>query len=440
MSPAASCRLLIAVLGVACTPEPVPAAAPAKPVEATPETPPAPAITVLGQWRATLASPGGELPFEIVVEQNEGVAAAFAVNGKERVPFSSVKQDGRDLVLRVDHYDSEIRATVSEDEQRLDGRWTKTTPKGPSTMVFTAARGELPRFDDAIPKPDHPVPAQIDGDWAIAFAEKDGTMFAGRGIFRTEGGSARGTIMTDTGDYRYLDGRYEAGTLELSCFDGGHAFLFRARVAASGELAGDFWSRGSYHATWRAKPIGEGVEDPLADPYGVVALSDSAKDGRFEFSFPDLDGKIVSDGDARFEGKVVLVDIFGTWCPNCNDYAPVLADWHQRYGGRGLEIVGLAFEMTGDVVRDKEFVGKYARKYGLEFPVLLAGTSDKTDAAALLPTLTKIASYPTTVFIGRDGRVHKIHSGFAGPATGAHHTKLLAEMESEIEALLGPAQ
>ena len=90
----------------------------------------------------------------------------------------------------------------------------------------------------------------------------------------------------------------------------------------------------------------------------------------------------------------MLVDIFGTWCPNCNDQAPLLAKWHQTYAEQGLEIVGLAYEMTGDVGRDREYVGKYRDKYGIEYPLLLAGTSDKADASKTVPDISAVKSFP----------------------------------------------
>ena len=280
--------------------------------------------------------------------------------------------------------------------------------------------------------PQQVVPDSIDGEWAMTFTEEDASTFVGHGIFETKGDELRGTILTDTGDYRYLAGRYRAGRMELSCFDGAHAFLFRASVNTSDGLVGSFWSRAHYHAEWEAKKLEPGDPSPLADPYAVL----TAKQGRFEFSFPDLDGKVVSHDDPRFAGKVVLVEVFGTWCPNCNDYAPLLAKWHKRYQPRGLEIVGLAFEMTGDADRDRTYVKKFASHHNLDFTLLLAGTSDKKQAAAALPSVDKIASYPTTVLIGRDGQVHRIHSGFAGPATGEHHKKLVRDLEAEIESLL----
>jgi len=393
-----------------------------------------------GPWRAALASPGGALPFGLEFASDGEGLVAYAINGDERVQFSTASRDEHSVALRIDAYDSEITATLSTDANAMSGKWTKTTPAGPASMSFSARRGQGPRFEGPGRAPQHAVPTSVDGDWSMVFTEKDGSTFAGRGVLTTHGRSVRGTILTDTGDYRYLDGRYTAGVLELSCFDGGHAFLFRAAADASGSLSGDFWSRGSYHAAWTATRMAPDDPSPLADPYAAVALSDTAKNGRFEFAFEDLSGTRVTDRDPRFDGKVVLVEVFGTWCPNCNDYAPLLAKWDKRYRDRGLEIVGLAFEMTGDVERDRRFVGAYARRHGLAFPLLLAGTSDKTDAAAVLPGLDRVLSYPTTVFVGRDGAVAKIHSGFSGPATGPHHTAMVSELEREIEALLGPPQ
>lgn len=408
--------------------------------DATPPSSDAHAAYV-GAWRATLDSPGGALPFGLELRRTGDGLSAHAINGSERVPFSAVLATPHDVTLRIDVYDSLINGVLTQDGNELIGTWTKTTPKGPSTMSFRAQRGELPRFDTPIEKPPYEVPASVDGQWAITFTEDDGSTFVGHGLFATARADLEGTILTDTGDYRYLHGRYESGTLELSCFDGGHAFLFRARADEAGALHGDFWSRAAYHAGMHATRMKPGDASPLANPFAIVDLSAEAKkDGRFRFSFPDLEDNAVSDTDPRFAGKVVLVDVFGTWCPNCNDYAPLLAKWHERYGPRGLEIVGLAFEMTGDAARDRRLVRRYADRHGIGFPLLLAGTSGKTDAAAALPSLTKVAAYPTTIFVGRDGRVRKIHSGFAGPATGEHHERLVHELEAEIETLLDEGQ
>lgn len=424
--------VLVLVLVAACgSEEPRPNA----PVKAASDVVDRAPLDVLGQWHATLDVAGQALPFALSLQrEGDGPLRAVIVNGAERIEPERAAWDGTELVLGFDVYDSEIRARLGP--EGLQGQWVHTMPGGPETMRFSARRGSGPRFAGEVKAPAHPVPASIDGDWSATFTLDGGPTFAGHGVLASTGDRIDGTFLTDTGDFRYLEGRYTQGRLELSCFDGAHAFLLRADVDPQGALVGDFWAMGGMHATWRATRMPDGAEGPLADPTAVVGLSPAAKDGRFAFDFPDLGGQRITHEDPRFVGKVVLVDVFGTWCPNCNDQAPLLARWHREYGSRGLELVGLAFEMTGDVERDRRFVGRYAQRYGIEFPLLLAGTSDKAEASAVLPALTGIVSFPTTVLIGRDGKVRRIYNGFAGPATGEHHTRLVEAMERELEGLL----
>ena len=385
-----------------------------------------------GDWRAVLASPGGELPFTLTVEDDGGWLRAVAQNGDERAPFSHVELEGNRVVFRLDFYDAEIEATMVA-EGRLEGRWRKTASEGDSTLAFTATKGLASRFTEAVePAPGASTVQEIDGAWAVEFSDEDGTELA-RGELQQNGDRVTGTFLTPTGDYRFLEGSYEQGVLRLSTFDGAHAFLFRAQAQADGTLVGDFWSRDSYHAKWTARRL-ETDESILPDAWQQVGLTNDQ--GTFSFSFPDLEGNSLSLDDPRFKNKVVLVNIFGTWCPNCNDEAPLLATWHRRFRDQGLEVVGLAYEFTGNPQRDSAMVERFAERYSIQYPLLLAGTSDKKKAAETLPDLTSVVAFPTTIFIGRDGKVRKIHSGFAGPGTGSHHAELVAELESLIRELL----
>lgn len=387
--------------------------------------------SVAGDWRAVLASPGGELPFTLRIVDDGGELRAVAVNGEEEAPFSSVEQDGARVVLHFERYDSEITAEVDASGERLSGTWRKTVPSGDSTLPFSAERGAAGRFRAAEATGSSAV-ASVAGVWAAEFTDEDGREVA-RAEFEQDGTRVTGTFLTPTGDYRFLAGSYEGGLLRLSTFDGAHAFLFQARAGDDGSLRGDFWSRDTYHATWTARPAAQDAAI-LPDAWSAVGLTNG--DGSFGFSFPDLEGQPVSLDDPRFAGKVVLVNVFGSWCPNCNDEAPLLAEWYRRYRDQGLEIVGLAYEFSGDPERDRGVVGRFAERYGIDYPLLLAGISDKAEAGSTLPDLTAVLAYPTSIFLGRDGKVRKIHSGFSGPATGEHHTRLVGELEHLIEELL----
>ena len=399
---------------------------------------------LVGEWRAVLESPGGELPFLLRIEAEDSDVPddglkAVAVTAGEEVPFSDVQQEGSRVVLRFAWYDSEISARF--EDGALVGEWRKTVPGGDSRLPFKASRNAAVRFppaesaDGSRAEGAVAIPT-VDGAWTVEFRDEDGEE-AALGTFRQRGDTVTGTFLTPTGDYRFLEGSYEEGLLRLSTFDGAHAFLFHARAQGNGSLHGDFWSRDSYHATWIARPA-TGDEGTLPDPWQQVELTND--DGRLSFRFPDLEGQAVSLQDPRFANKVVLVNVFGTWCPNCNDEAPLLAQWHRRYRDQGLEIVGLAYEFSGDPTRDSEMIGRFAERYGIEYPLLLAGVSDKSKASATLPDLSAVLSYPTSIFVGRDGKVRRIHSGFAGPGTGKHYEQLVHEFETLIEELLaGPA-
>ena len=392
-----------------------------------------------GTWRAVLESPGGELPFGLGIEKRGDAYSGVVINGEERRPVP-IERDGDRVTIRLDPYDAVIEAEISravgDRPITLRGEWRKTIPGGTSRLPFTATPGRGERFAPAGPPPGTAGDAVsgIAGDWAVRFEDDSGS-FVAVAQLRGEGDRVEGTFLTATGDYRYLAGRHDGGFLRLSTFDGAHAFLFHARARPDATLAGDFWSRDGYHATWTAEPMGErSLRDVLPDPYGEVRVVSA--DGKLRYRFDDLDGEPVGWDDARFRGKVVLVDIFGSWCPNCNDAAPLLAELHRTYRDRGLEVVGLAFEFTGDAERDRRVLRIYQEHHGIEFPLLLAGISDKKEAAAVLPDLSAIKSYPTAIFIARDGRVARIHSGFAGPGTGAHHDALVADFRKTIEELL----
>ncbi|MEP7009529.1 MAG: TlpA disulfide reductase family protein [Acidobacteriota bacterium] len=402
-----------------------------------------PAPSPAGQWRGVFTSPGGELPFGLRIDSGPQGLRAVVQNGSEEAPVSAVELKGSELTLRFDGYDSRIVATIEGDA--LTGKWEKRAKVGYASMPMVAHRigsAPPPRFR---PASEAGIPAlaandasaipSVSGPWAVEFVDEEGTSPA-EAELKQESSRVTGTFRTPTGDHRYLEGSYEGGILRLSAFDGAHAFLYQAHAEPGGTLRGDFWSRDSYHATWTARRASE-HEAVLPDAWQEVGLTNP--EGKLRFSFPDLAGKPVTLDDPRFAGKVVIVNLFGSWCPNCNDEGPYLASLHKRYGDRGLEIVGLAFEVTGDANRDREFVRRFGVRYGISYPLLLAGTNDKKEAGAALPDLTRVASFPTTVFLGRDGKARKIHSGFDGPGTGEHFAELKKEFEGLIEVLLAEA-
>jgi thiol-disulfide isomerase/thioredoxin len=385
-----------------------------------------------GEWRAWLDSPGGPLPFGLTLEtDSDGVLSATLINGKERIPVPRARlRDGR-LSLLIDHYDSSVEASVSDAGRRLDGEWQRTAgPDSKSRLPFHAVAGAAPRFD-AEPAATK-GPAVVAGRWAVDFETEEEIAVAI--LEPTLDGALAGTFLLSTGDYRFLAGSFEGDRLRLSTFDGAHAFLFDARLLPDGNLAGDFWSRDSWHETWTA------VRDPeveLPDAFELTAWNEGAD--LADVAFLDTHGNLRSLADPDLLGEATIIELFGSWCPNCNDAADYLVELDRRYRGRGLSIVGLAFEMTGDFDRDAAQVRTFAEHHGIQFPLLVAGLADKDAASGAFPLIDRVRSYPTTIFVDRTGRLRAVHSGYSGPATGDAERTMKARLEALIEELLGEA-
>ena len=380
-----------------------------------------------GVWRATLISPGGELPFKLTIDSKDGIYHATAYNGDEALPFDQVTINGSSVEIAIEHYESVFRARLNEAGTRMEGEWSKVIGTGEfSRLPFFADHGVDQRFafkEDAT--------VSVAGRWAVTFDNNEDEPQPAIAVFQQDGNHLLGTFLTPTGDYRYLEGTVTGNTLYLSCFDGGHAFLFKATLTDD-RLNGDFWSRDTWHETWSAV---RNEEAALPDAYSMTAM----RPGRntLEFNFPDLQGRLVTQDAPYLQDKVRLVTVFGSWCPNCNDEAPFLQELYEQYGDRGFEVLGLAFELTQNVERNKRVLSVFKKRHGLTYPILLAGnTKDKTEATRIIGGLDNIQAYPTTILLNRAGEVVSIHTGFSGPGTGAAHIKLKESYRQSIEALL----
>ncbi|RIK69234.1 MAG: hypothetical protein DCC65_00355 [Planctomycetota bacterium] len=392
-------------------------------------------------YRAILVTPGGELPFGLEISRSEtGQFRAWVINGEERIEVPSFSVADRQATFAFPHYESEICAKLQLDNPNVEfkacksmvGTWTKSTRDGSKiAMPFHCETARDTRFKPVTPGPEGTSAAKsVDGKWRVKFSSSEDHAI---GVFKqTSRGVVDGTFLTNGGDYRYLAGSYEHGLLRLSCFDGSHAFLFHARMQVDGTLKGDFWSGAKWHETWTA------VRDEsaqLADGFSLAKWK-----GKADFSamkFKDLDGIDTAVQSAVDGGKAVLIEVFGSWCPNCHDASAYLVELDRKYRSRGLRILGLAFEYSGRFERDATQVKHFAKRHGVTYPLFVAGKADKAEAAAKLPMLERVPAYPSFVFARPDGTIVAVYSGFCGPATGEEYEKLKRRFEREIESLLG---
>jgi thiol-disulfide isomerase/thioredoxin len=252
--------------------------------------------------------------------------------------------------------------------------------------------------------------------------------------FQQQGNRLTGTFLTPSGDYRYLSGVVHGDSLQLSCFDGSHAYYFGATLDADGKLSnGVFASGPTWLERWSA------VKDPKARiDETISAMQLRPGEESLGFRFPDLDSQWVSLTDERFRGKVVVIQIMGSWCPNCMDETAFLSEYYRENKNRGIEMVALAYEYTTDFQRASKSLKKFRDKFKVGYPMLITGvtSTDSLKTEKTLPELTPIKAFPTTIFIGRDGRVKKIHGGFYGPGSGEYYDAFRKEFNETIDGLI----
>jgi len=372
-----------------------------------------------GDWRGTLDLAGGELHFEIRLEGGKRALRGQLCNGPECRPFSAVVVSGDSIRFEMADYAASMTALWSADS--MVGMYRNVGNKGPRAIPFRASPGHWPRGS---------APAALLGSWDAILINDFGT--SPRVLqFRQGSLGLEGVVLSNSGDYGLFSGEFAADSFKLQHFDGSFVFMF------TGEIRSDTL-RGIFHAGLKTETPLFAVRStgrPHLVPPTEVTHADTL--APFRFSYPDLAGRIVSNDDSMFRGKVLMVDLFGTWCSTCHDSAPTLVQLYHDYHGKGLEIVGLGYEVSGDSAVDLPLIRRYRDKFWIPFILLLAGRNDVSAVQEAQPQLSGFTAFPTTLFIGRDGRVRQVHAGFYGPTTGALHDAAVAGFRKEIERLLG---
>jgi peroxiredoxin len=370
------------------------------------------AQSLSGLWDATVVVNSLEIPFRMEFAGDRG---SF-FNGDEKVTSTSGHFANGTLVLNFAHYDTKLEATLK------DGVLEGTYGRKDRIYPFRAK----PAVDAPATKAGVP---SIEGLWEIQVKSPKGES-AWKLIVRQNGAEISAAILRIDGDTGSLTGRYRDGKFVLSHFSGARPSLLEVTPRDDGSLDVVQNGKNKYVAYRPEAARAKGLTPPT-DPLQHTRMSNPEEP--FRFSFPDLNGHIVSNTDARFEGKVVIVSVMGSWCPNCHDEAPFLVELYRKYHEKGLEIVGLSFE-DADQLADPTRLRAFIEHYGIKYPVLIPGEPGQLNAK--LPQAVNLNSWPTTFFIGRDGRVRKAHAGFAGKASGAEHQRSLDEITSLVEGLL----
>jgi peroxiredoxin len=379
------------------------------------------AAGLYGQWRVSFENhPGGPLPFTLDVREGKSGPQAFILNPPERLKVEQVQVTEGGITLTFPSYNSrlELKATPGG---TLAGTATVLRSSGTVTLTAKAQRGSW-RFTPGVVKP----AGNVAGRWNIAYGPR---AVKGLLLLKQTGAQVTGTVQLPTGDMRYLSGELNGKQLKLSAFDGSSTGLW------SGTLSGDTLKGASFAATsgpggnpWQATKQKQASINPVAvEKPGANRLS---------FRLPTPDGKLISLDDPRYKGKVVVISIGGAWCPNCHDEAQFLGPYAARRQKDGLEMIGLQFEYGTDQARAMRQITSFKARYKLPYPMVYGGQPNDEDTKKVLGGLAPVKVWPSTIFIGRDGKVREVHVGWAGPATGALNAQVKREFDETVSRLL----
>lgn len=379
-------------------------------------------------WRAKLQlNDSTKLPFEFYIRRQNGKQIIEIINAEEKILVEEVSSVNDSIFIKMPVFDSEFKCKMTNDN-KMTGVWINHARKTNTIIPFEAFSlypdGVYTKGEDSI--------FYAKSAYEVTFSQNSPNSSKAIGIFsETNFSYVNGTFLTETGDYRYLSGTRSGNKFELSCFDGSHAFLFTGKVKGDSIIDGHFYSGSHHHETWVAK---RNDNFQLRNPDSLTYLKPGFT--KVEFNFKNLEGKNVSLQDEKFKNKVVIIQIMGTWCPNCMDETKFLAPFYDKYNSKGLEVVALAFERTDDFNKAVNNIQRSKTRFKANYEFLITMKTGKDQASEALPMLNEVMAFPTTIYIDKKGIVRKIYTGFNGPATGDAYIKYVEETTLFVEKLL----
>lgn len=371
-------------------------------------------------WRGVLQmNDSTELPFNFVVEDD----LVTITNGEEKVIIDSIVEVGDTTELYLPVFQTVFK--VHRDTKTWNGYWQKLDADD-YRMPFTASKGVEYRFNNVVWKSEISLPAK----WEVTLRSGTDNEKPAIGEFHVKpNGAATGTFLTETGDYRFLQGMFDGRNLKLSGFDGTHAYFFDA-VYDGQQLSGTHYSGKTYAQPWTAIP---NDDFELRDPTQLTFIKDGYEG--ISFSLPTVNGE-----DFTFDGKSTngptIIQIMGSWCPNCMDETRYFKQLHAKYADRGLNIIGITYEYSDELTEAKPAIQKMIRDLDIPYTIVYGGLANPESIATTLPMIENFMSYPTSIFIDSEGNVRRIHTGFSGPGT-SEFEPYSVETEALIEEMLG---
>lgn len=375
-----------------------------------------------GIWRFSFQLGNEELPFLVRISGDPHIESFTLLNGGEEIHAKEISINGDSIKIVLPVFSSELHGRI-DSPNLITGKWINKAKKdyqipfigeADKTYLFTPTRISTPLSEKY-----HAVfDPNTSESWNAILALSE------------DSNQVHATFLTETGDYRYLQGNVVNNKLQLGTFDGSHAFLFTADVKNDSLINGTFTSGIHYKTSWIA---GEDSAFKLRDPEKLTWMKPGYD--RIDFKMPDQNGDTVTWDDLDLGGKIVIIDIMGSWCPNCMDANRALEKITQNYPSEQIEIIPIAYETTADFQTAKQRVSKMQQDLGMDPYFLYGGLAKTTEASADFPMLNGIMSFPTLIFIDKSGKVRRIYTGFYGPGTGSYYTEFIQRTDSLLTVM-----
>lgn len=367
------------------------------------------------------------IAFTIMEEVNADSVVWSIINAGEKILVEDIVRKEDSLLINLPFFEAQLN--LEKTSNGYQGIWYKRTSTGEQRVPIL-----IEEENQRLVLPGQKSKYNVSGRWSVVFTKDNGKENNAVAEFEQVGDSLKGTFLTATGDYRYLEGIVKDDSLVMSTFDGTHAFFFSGKIMHDGKIdRGVFASGPVYKESWVA------VKDSLGSVDETKALMRlKGVENKLHFRFPDLDSIMVGIADDRFKNKVVIVQIMGSWCPNCMDETSFLSSFYKENAAKGVEVIGLAYEYINEFSIARKNLLRFKNKFNVQYPMLITGvtSADSLRTEKTLPEMTEIKAFPSMILIGKDGTVRKTHAGYAGPATGIHHEIFKQKFTEDINALL----
>ncbi len=391
-------------------------------------------IMQTGLWKGYLKlNDTTSLPFFFEVKKEKNKILLEVINSEERIKVDEISLKRDSIYIKMPIFDSEFKCRIV-DEFYIKGIWINHSRKDKNIISFEGKFCDCD-WDSFCTEQHFILPDSTKKyNYECTFSPRSADSSKAIGAFQNYSRNyLKGSFLTESGDYRYLYGLVNCDHKQfyLSCFDGAHAFLFKGKMKGDSIVNGEFYSGAHWHEKWVAI---RNEKFELRNPDSLTYLKTGFS--KIDFSFKNLDGKTVSLNDEKFKNKVVIVQLMGSWCPNCMDETKFLAPFYEKYKSQGLEIIGLAFERTDNFAKAVSNVNRLKNKFNANYEFLITMKTGADQASEALPMLNKVMAFPTTIYIDKKGIVRKIYTGYYGPATGNAYTKYVEQTNLFVEKLL----